>query len=344
MPITSGQFPSLMRNQMNDAAASATKITMSSVDNETQQAFHPKFFKKGGKLNALSFTQQDYEPGPGLAPWQEQSAIPEQTFYEGYAIKFTANHYAGRFRYSLITHEAGKVELLNSGPKMLGASEVRTRETLTHALLIYGATALASITKLNGAPMVNPLCGDGLTLFNASHRWRQDAAILNSNLLSTYYHPTQTGVFQVNKQVGRWRDVQGDALMVRVAKILVPIELELLCQVFKASEKNPLDNSNAENMYNTLLPGGYVADPRLPSTSDWYFLTNKTDCYPQIRELIPPRLITNQFSDETLSSGVTLITSYAIGVGGPSGWMGVGKVTGTPSDIANSLTPNGSGQ
>lgn len=338
MVISSGQFPSLMRNQMNDAAGSAVKMTMSAVDEAAMEAFHLKFFRKGGKLSALSYTEQDYEPGPGMAHWPEQTAIPEQTFYEGYPLKVTSNHFAGKFIYSYITHKAGKPELLNSGPKLLGQSEVRTREQLTHALLIWGATALASIDKWDGVPLVNPICGDGQPLFSASHRWRSDDAILNSNLLSSYYHPTQTGVFQVNKQIGRWRDPQGDAMMVRVRQLLVPIEMELVCQVFAKSQKDPLSSNNAENMFNTLVPDGYIANPRLPSVSDWFFLTNKKDYRPQIRELIPPETFMIPFSTETMASGVTMVTSYAVGVGGPAGWLGIGKVTGTPPDITGSLT------
>jgi hypothetical protein len=273
--------------------------------------------------------------------WPEGRPVPEQQFYEGYNVKFSVMAFAGKFLLSWLTVQAGKVDLINAGPKMLPQSELDTREILTHSLLVYGDTALASIPKVNGVPIVNPICGDGQPWFSASHRWRSNSQITNSNLLSTYVHPTQTGVNYAYKQMARWRGPRnlplGGAMGVNIRRLVIPPEFRLLTSVFAKSEKDPRSANNAVNLFNELVPGGVKVHPMLSSMSDWYAITDQEDQLPQIRELAKPTIYIIPFSSEFLHSGMNMVTAYAIGMNVHS-WMAAFKVSGTyTTTIADSL-------
>lgn len=334
MVITSQQLPSQMKEMEAYALKSAT-VTEAALKAGVKTSYYPKFMQVGDKLNGTHFIQFDSETSGGLQRWDEQRPIASMNINEGYSLRGASMHFAASLKVSYIALKASGGQIAAKLPGKLSDAEKITKESMAHLPLIYGHLATSAVDKMMGAPAVKTETGDGLPLFSAAHTWRSNGKITYGNILSNYVHPTMTGVFQINKQISRWRGPNGQPLSARVHMLWLPPELELLANVFQESEKNPLDASNAKNLFSRMVPGGITIDPHMPSTSDWFAFTNIREQWPQMRSMIDSDIMPIGFNSETRTSGVSLVTSFAV-ANSVHGGLGVVKVTGVPGVVSNS--------
>lgn len=134
---------------------------------------------------------------------------------EGYKKKIAQTQWKAKVEYTDKARHFVKTKLLTMATDALPTACTEVQEVIGAGYIEYGDTALASVPTVRNIPLVDSICGDGLTIFNATHTFRSDAANTYANRTAAWVSLTQSALQDATDAVEGWKDNTGACLMVR---------------------------------------------------------------------------------------------------------------------------------
>lgn len=220
--------------------------------------------------------EQDLEGMRAVGRLPESAAVPEMDFSPGWAQAYTQGQWAGRVCITIPMQEFSMGNFINTLVKRLRLSTYQAKEIIAATYLEFGDTAIASVPVVGGAPLINSIGGDGLTLFNTAHTFRSDAARTWTNKAAAYADLTPTAINTVYVDIAGWKDNNGAPLEIDPSSIIYPVALRQKYLITMKSLLDPATANNAINASTMLFSGGADAGLELKwltSTADWYVKT-----------------------------------------------------------------------
>ncbi len=252
--ITTGSIPRLVQEGL-------AKIFGQVYDN------HPiewdKIFDSNTSHKNFELDQQ-YE-GFGLAPIKpEGQEIEFDSAQQGFTPQYQHLTYAKGF---IVTQEALEDELygvFNKKARALAYSMQQTKEIVGADVLNDGFT---SSELMPG--------GDGVSLFNAAHPNGPSGGTYE-NLLTTDTDLSEKGIETLIIQIKNATDPRGLKIALQPLRLVIPTAL---CFEAQRILMSVLQNDTANNAVNAIrdmnmVPGGYVINHYLDSSTAWFIKTN----------------------------------------------------------------------
>lgn len=267
MALTTGNLSNYLQG--------VAKITETGLTNRIKNAIYPQIVSVSstGKIDERV---QDVESFGAVAAWPEGSPRPGFDWQEGWAQKMSQHQFGGVVDITKPMVKFSQENLVKKATTKLMDGCVISLEAQAAAYLEYGATAIASVLKVGGRPIINSIGGDGVTLFNAAHPWRSGGGTWG-NLSTASLDLTETTINTVATQIARWLDNAGVPLSIEGKRLVIPSEYIQKAEKLTRSEKEPSTANNAVNTYSALMRGGYLVWKYLSDTGDWYVETTASD-------------------------------------------------------------------
>ena len=266
MPATTGQWQSFL----NETA----KVLQGAFKDLLTEAKYPQFMKV---MSTKKWTEREQaiDNMQSLDRLPEDGVFPEMLPNEGWAKAYTQQGWGGRVSITIPMREFQTMDLIAVLIRQLKQAPNKTREIIGATYLEYGDTAISGVPVVGGAPLVDTIGGDGLTIFNTAHTFRQDPGGNTwSNLASSYVDLTEAGVIAVFDDVMGWKDNTNAPFNIKPIDIIYNTNKTAQYLKVRKSLLSPDNAGNAVNVSNMLMAGGGVWNPWLTSQSDWYATTD----------------------------------------------------------------------
>lgn len=228
-------------------------------------------------MNTKKWTEreQSIDNMQALDRLPEGAVFPEMLPSEGWAKAYTQQGWGGRVSITIPMRTFQTVDAFAILARQLKQAPTKTRETIGATYLEYGDTALSGVPVVAGAPLVDTIGGDGLTIFNTAHTFRQNPGGSTwSNLASSYVDLTEAGVIAVFDDIMGWKDNTNAPFNTKPNDIIYNTNKTAQYLKVKKSLLEPGSGQNAINVTNELFAGGGVWNPWLTSQNDWYATTD----------------------------------------------------------------------
>lgn len=273
MPMNSAEFKEFLETKM-------PRVIQTNLKDRLKKMEMSDIFKKS-KVNTEYVDSRQLE-AMGMAQMTVEGApLPELKMKMGYAKRKAWVEYGARIEISKRLKKLQKYDIVGKAVRELVNSPRQLIETLGAYMFTYGDEAtVANIPTQNGIPCIDNICGDGLTIFNASHTFASDGANTYSNLISPFRSLTQGALQDVITTVQQWRNNVDDLMDADVERVIVASKNQYkLYELLVGSEKSETTN-RAKNALNEHFQGGdRKVWKRLGDTNDWYVETNLDNDY-----------------------------------------------------------------
>lgn len=247
------------------------KITDGLLAAMQKEADYPKYVNVRSTKKQREF-EQGLENMRAVSRLPEGAAIPEMDYDPGYAQNYTQGQWAGRYSITEAMQQfamGGFIEKLN---KRLTLSTYQAKEIIGASYLDYGSTAQASVPFVGGAPLINSIGGDGVTLFNTAHPFRSDPTRTWTNKAAAYADISETSINTVFVDVAGWKDNNNAPLNINPKRIIHPVAQHQRFLKVQKSLLEPGSNNNAVNTSGMLfenLDNGLMLK-WLVNANNWY--------------------------------------------------------------------------
>lgn len=212
--------------------------------------------------------------GPLVAS-NDASEISDLTLGDGYPKRIYQHKYAGKISYPMEVKLFEKTGLIAAHTKALARAPEYLMRTLRAAMFEYGDTVAASVTTVNGRPIVDTIGADGLPVFYAAHTYKSNGAATWANLSTTALTLNRTNWSTHSNAIYKWRGANGEYLDAMPEKLIIPVDLRQAAFEMCASTYQPESALNALNSAQMdLKSGDYTVVKELTSTADWYIQTS----------------------------------------------------------------------
>lgn len=284
--------------------------------NRFKEAQYKRVFKVISSDTQYVDTRQKESMGP-LKMTAEGAELDELTQGDGFPKRITQVKWAGKVVYPMEVKLFELVELAADLTKNLALACPHLMEVIAAAFIEKGFTAIASIPNINGVPMVDSICGDGNTIFHATHGFKSDGSrnYANKNA-SAFVSMDQTSVQNMNNTILRWTSSTGSYLDIRPKTLMGPVEKR---QTMRELCLSPLQPETANNAVNALKEdygeGDYFVYRWLSNTAQWGCLTTAENDF-KIRVAMKPTTEKGH-NGENQTDWISLTTLFSIGANDP---------------------------
>lgn len=223
--------------------------------------------------NKKTVREQDIENTTSAGMVPEGGLLPELSFAEGYPQAYTVNQYGAVMGITELMRMTDQREIIADMNEQLMLAVRDVTETLVADYLDYGDVT-TGIPQLGGQAAVRTVGNDGLSLFNAAHKYASNSGYTYRNKSASADSPSETSIDTAYRVLRRWQDNAGRPLNVNMVKLLGPPELETAFIKALESRLEPTSANNAVNTAPKLMKGSYQIWNRLSSTTRWYVETD----------------------------------------------------------------------
>lgn len=262
-PITTGDFPQFLED--------GVEMLEIGLKNAQKKSLYPRFTNRGTATKLIT-RKTNYENMGPVSAMVEGGTHPAMTFSEGYSLAMTAHTWGGKVVITKAMKHYDQRDLVAKLLARLRKGTLEAKEILGTSYLEYGATAIASVPRVAGRPIVNSICGDGLTIFNDAHTWRSGGVTWDNNDASTL-DLVESSISTIYAAARGWTDDRGYPLNVELDDIIFPRTMRQKYDKLTLSPKEPATGNNAINAALEVLKRGGIENQLLSSTTTWYMLT-----------------------------------------------------------------------
>lgn len=257
----------------------AVKKMRKGIDLRFKESIYPQICKEM-TTNKQTERVMDIQSLPPVETMPELAPHPRLNFVEGYAQSYTQFQYGGRVEISKPMVKFSQENLIQQCNTGLLDGSKDSKEIQIAAFYEYGETG-ATVPTVGGRPIINHLAADAQDIFDTGHTWRNSSQTY-SNLSGTADAFTETTLFTHSNTIRRWKTEHGVPMLVTCDRIIIPPDLERAVRIVLNSTLDPTTANNAINTAKYFLKNGYLVNPFLSDTGDWYILTSDTDGRPQV--------------------------------------------------------------
>lgn len=267
MAITTGTLGNYI-----ETLATLTKEGMDNLQNDTMlgRLFDVK------STNKKTVRVQDIENTGSASRVTEGSGLPELDFHEGYPQAYTVQIYGAKMGITDLMRRTSQKDIMADMNQQLQLSVRNLTNILVHHYFDYGSVTGSSVPQIGGAPAVNTVGNDSLSLFNAAHTYATNGGYTYRNVAASADTPSETSIDTNYRVIRRWRDNAGNPKNINIINLFGPPELET---AFIKALESRLEADTANNAVNTapkLVRSSYFTSQWLSDTSDWYMETDAT--------------------------------------------------------------------
>lgn len=262
--IQTGNFPKFLEDRK--------EATQRGIDMAVKKNEYTNYMMDGGAATHMTHRMEDMEGIGMLERWQEGTTRPLRSPNLGYTQVISQMQFAAEVRITKQMRKFKRWDILNQTLKQI---KERVPQTLDFLMVNYLAQGEATSNPTqNGAPIINLFTGDGESLFDQAHTWRNGGATWSNHYTSSS-DLTEAVIFEVHKLAARWKDHNYIPTDVTLKSLCIPVELERDALIVLKSLKDPTTANNAINTATEFLGGGYKVLKYLTSTTEWYAKTSE---------------------------------------------------------------------
>lgn len=262
--LQTGTFPKFLEDRKN--------ATQRGIDMAIKEAKYPAYMMDGGAATRMTERMEDMEGIGMLERWQENTNRPLKSPNLGYAQVISQMQFAAEVRITKQMRKFKRWDILNETLKQIKQRVPQTLDFLFVNYLAQGEST--SNPTQNGVPIINLFTGDGESLFDQAHTWRNGGATWSNHYTSSS-DLTEAVIFEIHKLAARWKDHNYIPTDASLRSLIIPVELERDAIIVMKSLKDPTTANNAYNTAKDFLGGGYTVLKYLTSTTEWYAKTSE---------------------------------------------------------------------
>ena len=312
--IQTGTFPKFLEDRKN--------ATQRGIDLAIKKAQYPMYMRDGGAASHMTERMEDVEGIGMLERWQEGTPRALRSPNFGWVQTISQMQFGARIAITKQMRKFKRWDVLN---ETLTQVKDRVPQTLDFLFINYLAQGEATSNPTqNGVPIINLFTGDGESLFDQAHAWRNGGGTYSNHYTSSS-DLTEAVIFELHKLAFGWKDHNYIPLNLGVKSLLIPVAKEKDAIIVMKSLKDPTTANNAYNTTTEFLKGGYEVLSYLTSTSEWYALTGQNEDLPTFKWGWKPEVETT--GPETNNLSVQEIgVDFSVGHAAPIHPFGIGKV------------------
>lgn len=272
--ITTGQMQSYLQGE-------AIKKLTGNLKTLFKQAQYPEFMRVTPTKDYVTRVQTYDNMRPAQAI-PEGAPYPADSFAEAWQQKFTQRKFGIKFAVTEEVKQFERMSVVAEGTQQIQNATYKIKEIIGADYLVYGnQSSNATVPQSAGAPLINVIGADGVSLFNTAHPWRNDVGNTWSNLTASYYDPNEIGFNTLMVMVQSYTDNTGAPMDISLSRPIIPVEHAQLLYKLMKSTNEPGSNLNAVNSIPMLLKGKkdplihrYLSAATLGDGFTWYCQTD----------------------------------------------------------------------